>query len=110
MFTGFLNDMSNDYEVGADLTSVLSRLLHIRHPDWARITTTSTNQTISEATPSGMVDFNLHSPAARCTALKGFCDTVRAGRHAVSTSVPWGFSICLGSTICFYEEFEAWKG
>ena len=106
MFTGFLNDMANDYETGADdeycrvfYTFGISDLGKENYdeykPDYKR------------GYAKWSDSFDLHAPAAR-TAFKGFCDAVRA--------VPCGERECSGGllhmpgrTVCFYEEFESWK-
>ena len=106
MFTGFLDDMANDYEAGADdqycrvfYTFGINNLGKENYdeykPDYRR----------GYAKWNG--GFDLHSPAAR-TALKGFCDAVRSApcsEHECSM----GLLHLPESTICFYEEFEAWK-
>ena len=106
MFTGILHDMEVDYEAGADdaycrvfYTFGISDLGKENYdeykPDYKR----------GYAKWNG--GFDLHSPAARA-ALKGFCDTVRAApcsEHECSM----GLLHLPESTICFYEEFEAWK-
>ena len=106
MFTGFLNDMANDYEAGAD--DQYSRVFYTfginnlgkenydeYKPDYKR----------GYAKWNG--GFDLHSPAARL-ALKGFCDTVRAVPCS-EQGCSMGLLHLPESTICFYEEFEAWK-
>ena len=106
MFTGLLHDMEVDYEAGADdeycrvfYTFGISDLGKENYdeykPDYKR----------GYAKWNG--GFDLHAPAARA-ALKGFCDTVRAapcGEHECAM----GLLHLPESTICFYEEFEAWK-
>ena len=106
MFTGFLNDMANDYEAGADnqycrvfytfgISGLGKKNYDEYKPDYKR------------GYAKWNRAFDLHAPAARA-ALKGFCDTVRAvpcSEHECSM----GLLHLPESTICFYEEFEAWK-
>ena len=71
---------------------------------WVRRITTNTNQTISEATPSGMVALTctLRPPGQRS---KSFA-TLFVLRRAVSTSVPWGFSTCLKVPYAFTRSLK----
>jgi len=106
MFTGILHDMEVDYEAGADdeycrvfYTFGISDLGKENYdeykPDYKR----------GYAKWNGA--FDLHAPAARA-ALKEFCDTVRAAPCG-EQECAMGLLHLPGSTICFYEEFEAWK-
>lgn len=106
MFTGFLQDMSDDYEASPDAyyskvfytfgVGALGRQNYNEYePDYKR------------GYAKWSERFGLHTLAAR-TALKGFCDTVRAapcGKRECSE----GLLHVPGNTICFYEEFESWK-
>ena len=106
MFTGFLGDMSDDYEASPDANYIrgfytfgvgaLGKQNYNEYqPDYNR------------GHAKWDDSFDLHAPAAR-TAIKGFCDAVRAapcGERECSE----GLLHMPGKTICFYEEFESWK-
>jgi hypothetical protein len=106
MFTGFLQDISDNYEAAPD--AYYSKVFYTfgvgglgkqnydeYEPDYKR------------GYAKWSETFDLHTPAAR-TALKGFCDAVRVA--------PCDERECFegrlhmpGKAICFYEEFERWK-
>ena len=106
MFTGFLHDMSDDYEATPDAyyskvfytfgVSALGKQNYNEYqPDYKR----------GYAKWDG--SFDLHAPAARL-AFKGFCDAVRMA-PCNERECAGGLLHMPGKTICFYEEFESWK-
>ena len=106
MFTGFLQDMSDNYEASPDAyyskvfytfgVGALGKQSYNEYePDYKR------------GYAKWSDTFDLHTSAAR-TAFKSFCDAVRAapcGERECSE----GLLHMPGKTICFYEEFESWK-
>jgi hypothetical protein len=106
MFTGFLQDMSDNYEASPD--AYYSKIFYTFGVG------TLGKQNYNEYEPDykrghakWSDSFDLHVPAAR-TAFKSFCDAVRAapcGERECSV----GLLHMPGSTVCFYEEFESWK-
>ena len=106
MFTGIFQDMSDNYEAAPDAyyskvfytfgVGTLGKQNYNEYePDYKR----------GHAKWDG--SFDLHALAAR-SAIKGFCDAVRAapcGERECSE----GLLHMPGSTTCFYEEFESWK-
>ena len=103
MFTGFLNDMANDYETGADDSTVASSTQ--RHQRLGKDNYDEYKPDYKRGYAKWNGGFNLHSPAAR--TLKDFATRPAApcSEHECST----GLLHLPESTICFYEEFEAWK-
>ena len=106
MFTGFLGDMSDDYEATPDayyckvfytfgVVALTKQNYNEYEPDYKR----------GHAKWDG--SFDLHTRAAR-TAIKGFCDAVRAA-PCNERECSDGLLHMPGNTICFYEEFESWK-
>ena len=106
MFTGFPQDMSDNYEAAPDV--YYSKVFYTfgvgglgkqnyneYEPDYKR----------GYAKWDG--SFDLHTMAAR-TAIKGFCDAVRAV-PCDERECSEGLLHMPGNTMCFYEEFEAWK-
>jgi hypothetical protein len=106
MFTGFLQDMSDNYEASPD--AYYSKVFYTFGVGGLG------KQNYNEYKPDykrGYAkwddSFDMHAPATR-TAIKGFCDAVRAapcGERECSE----GLLHMPGKTICFYEEFESWK-
>ena len=106
MFTGFLQDMSDDYEVGAEgeycdvfytfgIDNLEKQNYNEYKPDYKR------------GYAKWSDSFDLHVPAAR-TAFKSFCDAVRTAQCG-ERECSDGLLHLPGSTVCFYEEFESWK-
>jgi len=106
MFTGIFQDMSDNYEAAPD--AYYSKVFYTFGVG------TLGKQNYNEYEPDykrGYAkwdgSFDLHALAAR-SAIKGFCDAVRAapcGERECSE----GLLHMPGSTTCFYEEFESWK-
>ena len=106
MFTGFVQDMSDNYEASPDahyskvfytfgVGGLGKQNYNEYQPDYKRGYAKWSNT------------FDLHAPAAR-TALKGFCDAVRAAPCS-ERECSEGLLHMPGNTFCFYEEFESWK-
>ena len=106
MFTGFVQDMSDDYEASPDAyyskvfytfgVGALGKQNYNEYqPDYKR------------GYAKWDDSFDMHAPAAR-TAIKVFCDAVRAA-PCVERECSEGLLHMPGKTICFYEEFESWK-
>jgi len=106
MFAGFVHDMSGDYEASPDAyyskvfytfgVGALGKQNYNEYePDYKR----------GHAKWDG--SFDMHAPATR-TAIKGFCDAVRAA-PCDERECSEGLLHMPGSTVCFYEEFERWK-
>ena len=106
MFTGFVQDMSDDYEASPDAyyskvfytfgVGALGKQNYNEYePDY--------NRGYAKWSDS----FDMHAPAARA-AIKVFCDAVRAA-PCDERECSEGLLHMPGSTTCFYEEFESWK-
>jgi len=106
MFTGFVQDMSDDYEASpdADYSKVFytfgigalgKQNYNEYKPDYKR----------GHAKWDG--SFDLHTRASR-TAIKDFCEAVRAA-PCNERECSEGLLHVPGNTRCFYEEFESWK-
>ena len=106
MFTGFPQDMSDNYEAVPD--AYYSKVFYTFGVGALG------KQNYNEYEPDykrGYVKwsetFDLHTPAAR-TAIKGFCDAVRVA-PCDERECSEGQLHMPGNTFCFYEEFESWK-
>ena len=106
MFTGFLQDMSDNYEASPDAyyskvfytfgVGALGKQNYNEYkPDYKR------------GYAKWDDSFDMHVPAAR-TAIKVFCDAVRAA-PCDERECSEGLLHMPGNTICFFEEFESWK-
>ena len=106
MFTGFVQDMSDNYEASPDahyskvfytfgVGGLGKQNYNEYQPDYKR----------GYAKWDG--SFDLHAPAARL-AFKGFCDAVRMA-PCNERECAGGLLHMPGKTICFHEEFESWK-
>ena len=106
MFTGFLNDMSNDYE--ASPGAYYSKVFYTFGVDALKKQNYNEYQPDYKRGYAKWTDaFDLHASDARA-ALKGFCDAVRVAPCS-ERECSKGLLHMPGSTVCFYEEFEQWK-
>ena len=106
MFTGFPQDMADNYEAAPDAyyskvfytfgVGALGKQNYNEYkPDYKR------------GYAKWDDSFDMHAPAAR-TAIKVFCDAVRAA-PCDELECSEGLLHMPGNTICFFEEFESWK-
>ncbi len=106
MFTGFLNDMANDYEAGAD--DEYCRIFYtFGIIDLGKENYDEYKPDYKRGYAKWNRAFDLHAPTARA-ALKEFCDTVRTVPCS-ERECSMGLLHLPENTICFYEEFEMWK-